>query len=229
MRREIFSTVERMDLCSRLQSLVVPTVKLLLYTGHLDIDDYLQACLLTRLPEERVVATRCGDISGAVAYLLDPTKPIETREFRPGRAYQIELQGVDSAGRFTSLSHAFILLNDGINWILIDSYIGCREFTCRFVFLDRVVSLIQKLEESFDSSIWLELTGCPEQRSGRLQVLIHEFNYQTTGIEERFKSLVGRAKDRLDRGEIGLSDEYLLLLDPNLDVEAAGEYLDSLL
>lgn len=184
--------------------------------------------MLTRLPSERVVATKCGDISGAVAYLLNFINPLETRTFRPFKGYQIELQGRNDAGKFTNLSHGFILLNDGLNWILIDSYIGCREFTCRFVDVNTIQRIIERLEQSFDREIWLQLTGCPEQSASRLMVLIYEYDYDLTGMKERFHSLVKRAQHRLDQEEIGMSDEYLELLDPDLNDEAADRYLDSL-
>lgn len=57
-----------MVLCSQLHLLIILTIRLLLYTGHLVIDDHLHACIITGLPAERVVATKCG----AVVYLLDP-------------------------------------------------------------------------------------------------------------------------------------------------------------
>lgn len=151
-----------MKLCDTLRPLIISAVKLLLYTGVLDIDDYLNACMITGLPGDKVNETRCGDTTGAIEYLLNFTNTKDTTLFLPNKAYKIEISGTDEFGKLAPISHAFILITNTINSQLIDSYIACRGFTCRFVDMNDVRLMLERLKSKFDSYVWFQLTGCVE-------------------------------------------------------------------
>lgn len=216
-----------MDFYQVFNPLINSTIKLLLYTGYLDIDDHFYAYRVTKFDDDRVFATKCGNTSGAVAYLLNFTNTIETTFFRSNKAYQVTFQGVDNNDKYTTLGHEFVLLNNDSKWILIDSYIGYRELTCKFVDIDKITTIIKSLEEKFDNDLWVQLTGCSENTDDKMLLTIYEYDYHIDIIEENFKLLVKKAKYRLNNEEVGLSDDILFVLDVNLDQEEANKYLIS--
>ena len=111
--------------------------------------------------------------------------------------------------------------------------------------ISRISLIISSLRQGFDSNIWTELTGVQENKiPANIDVRIYEYEWDLTVITKQYQKLVKTARDRLDTAIIhkdypeihlmnysywiGLSDEHLAILSPNLDIETARTYLYSL-
>lgn len=215
-----------------LKLLLHPTVKLLLYIDELDIDEVFDACIKTSLSLDKVIESKCGTTQTAISYLLSFSNPIkEPQDIVINKAYHIQLQGISDNGNFTDTGHAFILLNNSNNWFMIDSYIGHRRLTCKIITLQTILNLLSELKQTFNEDLWFLLTECEnnDNNTTKLLSLIYQYDYSDTDINENFIQIVQRAKERLKNEDIGISDDHLCLLSPNLNKQEADEYLNSLL
>ena len=216
-------------ICDKLKKLLPDTIRLLLYIDYLDIDEFYEVCERTALPVEQIIESKCGNISGSIGYLLNFTNTKEEPEqFSSNKAYSFELYGVNE--ELTNTGHAFILINDGNEWLMLDSYIGYRRFRCERVELNHVLSIVKMLRTKFRNDLWTELTGVDENddETDKIDVMVFEYDYSMKTINKKFKELIKRAEDRLNNSDIGLSDEYLSIIAEDLDSETANNYLDSL-
>jgi len=217
--------------CSQLELLLYSTVRLLLYLDKLDIDDFYSVCVRTSLSTKEVIETKCGSMQGAISFLLSFSNPVEKPlHFLPNKAYYFELRGKSIADTPTDIDHVFTLINDGHDWLIIDSYINCRGFTCRIVTLDSILSILSRLERKFNSESWLQLTECREKDTitEKIDIAVYQYDYSISTMDSQFIKLIDSAKHRLEHEKIGLSDEYLFLISSNLDPKVADNYLNSL-
>jgi len=219
-------------------------VKLLLYTDYLDLDDFYYCSMKTGLSFQNIADTKCGSTISAIEYLLSFKNPLDYEHFDINKAYSIELQSINEYGLPTEPSHSFILLYYH-EWILLDSYIGQRQFTCRVVDIVEISAIISSLQQHSDSNLWEQLTGIREEAPKNLIVGIYQYDWDPFQIEAQYQKLVKSARDRFEiainyhnnplrvglaetKDWFGLSDEHLAVLNPNLDVIEARAYLDSL-
>lgn len=224
--------------CSQLELLLYPTIRLLLYLEQLDVDEFYHVCSRASLSAERAIETKCGNMQAGVSYLLNFSNPIKRPpQFLPNKAYyfevhglaRVEIQGVTDYD-ITNTSHGFVLINNGEKWLMLDSYIGCRGFTCRPVILDGILNTLALLREKFNNELWIALTGCSDNNANtdKVDVLMYQYDYSTFDLKSRFANLIELARNRLNNEEVGLSDEYLVLLAADRQQETAHSYLNSL-
>lgn len=220
----------------RLKELVCPASILLTYLDVLDIDDLFYACMRTNLSTEEVLKTKCGTTFMTIHYLLSFINPVaKINNFHSNKAYSVEMQGVSINGNMVhrnNTGHCFILMNDGTNWLMIDSYIGERELSYKIIDPESINNMLSKIRDQFTNNLWLELTGCDtnadDDTTSKMNVLMFEYDYSCSNMNERFVEIIESAKKRLNQELIGIDDSYLSLLSPNLDITYANNYLDSL-
>lgn len=226
-----------------LKEFIYPTTVLLTYLDELDINELFNACKLANLSVEEVLKSKCGTMSNTISYLLKFSNPSEifsnetsyqkkfsSPHFNTNKAYSVEIQGTTNNGIFTNTGHCFILINDGVNWVMMDSYIGEREFSYEIVNLQSINDKIFTLKQKFNNDLWLELTSCNNEDTltTKANILMFEYDYSFTNIKEKFLQLLEKAKTRLNNEDIGIDDSYLFLLSSCLDIEDANNYLNSL-
>ena len=222
------------DRCYQLGKLITPSVQLMLYLDYLDIDDFYYACARTALSAKEVFESKCGNTQQALSYLLDfSDQKIDDRDLSDipsDRAQYIELQGIDINDTFTNTGHGFILLYEDGNWIMFDSYIGCRDFTCKVVNIEYIQFVLSKIETQFNDDLWRGLTGCKsdDDLTTKISIFMSQYKWTFEKINERFNELVKSALNRLENEETGISDEYLAILSPTLSKDEACGYLESL-
>lgn len=210
---------------------------LLTYLDEVDIDEVFGACYYTGMTLEKILTTKCGTTMQTISWLLNfsnsgsPYKSngVENIHFDKNKAYTFELRGVSDKKLTTKTSHCFILINNGRDWLLIDSYIGEREFSCKTVDLEKTIGILCELGSKFSHDLWSKFTSSvySEDDTTKMETLVHEYDYSLSKIKQRFLELVDRAKTRLNKESIGIDDSYLSLLSPSLSVEDANSYLSS--
>jgi len=141
-------------ICDKISKLIYPMIRLVLYLDILDLDEFYYSITNMKLTIEQYIQTKCG-----LHYLLNFNKfRIQQKMLFPNKAYTFVIQGISSDGNDTNTSHAFILIHKNNEWVMLDSYIGCRGFTCTVVDIKKIVEILQKLEEKFNDDLWKELT-----------------------------------------------------------------------
>ena len=224
-----------MELCHQLRHYLLDATRLLLYIDYIDLDDFYSACRRTKLLTEEAIITKCGNVTFTILYLLSFKQGEElflnTLNLDPTKMYSFTLIGQDEKELLTIVGHTFILIFLDNQWVILDSYILCRGFTCRPV--DNINVLLEDLlilQEEYNPETWWRLTGCHEEDKATKTISyeIVEYNYNLNEIEEAFHSLVQKAKNRLANEEIGIDDDHLVLLSSERDPEEAREYLESL-
>ena len=165
--------------CHRFRDRIYQTVR--------ELADPIQIAFIeteTGIPADRILMTKCGYICKALEAMMD---------FKNKRNHSIDLplssfygylfdfEGLTEDDRDTGTDHEFIVMYDQ-GWWLIDSYLGCRELTCRKVDPDLLLQVARELQEQFNEEIWIWLTGChstddPTARTQKMRVVVTEFEY----------------------------------------------------
>jgi hypothetical protein len=138
----------------------------------------------TGIPVDRVIMTKCGYICKALGALMD----FRNKRLHPPEVplssfygYMFDFEGLALNGEDTGTDHELILLYDQ-GWWIIDSYLGCRELTCRQVDPDQILEVARYLQAQFDEGLWFWLTGChstdgPDEPTNQMRVVVTEFDY----------------------------------------------------
>jgi hypothetical protein len=223
------------QLCEVLSKFVLPTSKLLTYLDPTGVE----ICLKSGYSAETLVETGCGSTNGSVEFLLDFTVPVEISTinndtFNIFKAYEFELIGINQKRVTTTTGHFFLLIySEG--WIMVDSYIGCRSFSCKYINLPEFMADLGSLNNRFSNELWMKITGCTDhdQNTFAIVPIITQYNRNINGdnIKSKFRTLVWKVNSELDlRSKRNLnSDSYLSLLTPDLNIQTAHEYLKSLI
>ena len=212
-----------------------PTSVLLTYLGEVDIDEVFGACFCTGLSVDEVLTTKCGTIMQTISWLLDFSNSRHCLEdlkdlcFDPNKAYTFELQGYSNTGTLTNTGHCFVLINNGTNWLIMDSYIGERKFSSKIVDLTSILDTLCQLKHKFNHVLWSGFTSSNDigDFTTHVGVLVFEYDYSPLKIKDKFFQLVERAKTRLNNKDIGVDDSYLSLLSHSLSRKDANSYLSS--
>lgn len=138
----------------------------------------------TGIPADRIIMTKCGYICKALEALMN----FENKRDHPLEiplssfyGYMFDFEGVTRDGHDTATDHELILIYDQ-GWYIIDSYLGCRELTCRQVDPDQILEVTRYLQNRFDEDLWFWLTGCsstddPDALTDHMRVVVTEFDY----------------------------------------------------
>lgn len=138
----------------------------------------------TGIPADRIIMTKCGYICQALKALMN----FKNRRQHPldlplssFYGYMFDFEGVAQNGHDTGTDHEFILIYDQ-GWWIIDSYLGCRELTCRQVDPEQILEVARYLHDQFDEKLWFWLTGCrstddPGEPTSQMRVVVTEFDY----------------------------------------------------
>lgn len=216
-----------------LQKLAAHTVRLLLYIRKLDVKEFYEVCDESKLSPDEVISTRCGTMQSAIGYLLNFKNPkyhylqkVIDGNFNINKAYTCELFGKNKDNEYSLTSHGYVLLYHVNSWFIVDSYIGCREFTVRNVRLDDIKFMIRQLNSRFNEDIWYELTGCENNDSTtvRTQVVVYEYDYNFDTVNSQFIKLLRHCHVKLMDGD----NSHMNLISHNNDVGTALNYLNVL-
>lgn len=194
-------------LCKYLPTFFPEACKLALEKGYSKQENFDYAVKATGLSEEEVLRTKCGLMSDTLSYLLNFRE-----DPKPGdvRAWRFRLVTVVNGQKQPDITHTFVILETSKRGeeenlysptfidegreralLLIDSYIGCREFTCRYIAdVNRFFMDLIFLQQSFNAEIWNAITGCQEVLDipGSVEMTVREYSYDGSreGIMERF-------------------------------------------
>lgn len=214
--------------------LISHTVRLLLYVDYLDVDYFYFMCDGLKISISDNIRTNCNNIAESLAYLLNfrNCEYMKNYNLNPKKGYVFYLRGVSSQNKFTSTSHAFVVINHNSRWIILDGYINCHGIDYRIMDLSSIVHLLTRLEEKFDEQSWIFITKCAstdyDEKTTWIHISIKECDYDFDNILNNFNQLVEKSSERLNFEEKGRSNRYLALLDKNLNVQTAEKYLKSL-
>lgn len=138
----------------------------------------------TGIPIERIIMTKCGYICRALDALMQfrnkRQHPLDV-PLSSFYGYLLDLEGVTRNGQDSNTDHEMILLYQQ-GWWIVDSYLGCRELTCRPVDPNEVLRVARALQQKFDEKLWIWLTGCPSTddpgaETRQMRVAMTEFDY----------------------------------------------------
>lgn len=197
-----------MDICSALQPIITPTIRLLFYTGYEKRGNLDQVCELLSLTFDQVIDTRCFNTSIALDYLLSATNKIlfsdkvEIAEIST-KMVEINIFGVDEEDLPTGLSHIIHLINLNQEWLMMDSYVGCRVFRCQIIDIQELFSLLTQLQEEFNSTTWYLLTGCEERDTHQRVVIDYIVSDYSLDIRARFNYLLETVERGTHLGNVG--------------------------
>lgn len=165
------------DLCSFLTRLFPHANYFALDSGVSEWEKVKQAQKITGLSLDEVITTKCRLTADTISYLLSFTP----RTGENPEAWWIRLRGYDKYDQGTGVGHAFVVLEGGNGHLLIDSYIGCRGLSCRYVDFDHLTDCISQMEKSYHPDLWKEVTGCYENEPvDHLKVAAVEYMYDPT-------------------------------------------------
>jgi hypothetical protein len=220
----------------------VATIRMLLYLDVLDIDNIFTINEIFELSYENIIETKCNFVFESVGYLLnffdrkfifdnyDIGKQNKKIIFDPKYLYVVTMQGMTTINILTDIGHEFILVYVNGKWYIVDSYFGIRNIEYREINIKNFSDMIETCHITFDLENWNNLFKCNETK-GRTECfhcVIKIFGWEND-LENNFKKLVFKSKNRLENENVGVSDDHLFLLDGELDVNFADNFLDSLL
>ena len=138
----------------------------------------------TGLSVDRIIMTKCGFVCLAMKELLNFRNPKEHPIDEPlssSFGYFFDLEGITRDGRHSGTDHEFIVLYGEESWWIVDSYLGCRDLTCRRIAPEELMETVRSLSDRFNEDLWIGLTGCPSTDeygawTSRMQVNIQRFN-----------------------------------------------------
>lgn len=166
--------------CDTLNAIVKNTVRAL----YQDTDfTWLQN--KTGLTHQQILDTKCGLVCAALSHIYKfnhKTKINMPVQLSTTYAYMFDLEGITRDGKYTKTDHEFIIMHSDKQWWLLDSYIGCRKFTCRPVYITQLLKDVYSLRKRFNEQIWKNLTGCAslDQITYRVNTRIYQYNYKNT-------------------------------------------------
>ena len=210
-------------------------IRLMLYLGSLDIDEFYETLKYTSLSISNLIETKCNYTASAICYLFSTefvryVDSSDINQFSKNKLYAIDLQGFiheeDHIRNMSHVGHSFVLYFDKDQWNIIDSYIGQRGLLIRPVQLDELYSF---LNSEFDIDHWNKIFHCHEDKGLTIRFTknIYEYNFEDN-LENRYSQLIKDCINKFETDEDGKSDEYITLLDENCDLEEAAKYLKSL-
>lgn len=166
--------------CDTLNAVVESTVNALY--GDTDFT-WLQK--QTGLTHQQILETKCGLVCAALKHIYkfhQQNKIHMPAQLFTNHAYMFDLEGITRNGKYSKTDHEFIVMHMAGNWWLLDSYIGCRKFTCRTIDAAQLLRDVYSLRKRFNERIWRNLTGCSslDQVTYRVHARIYEYNYKNT-------------------------------------------------
>lgn len=160
-------------------------------------DKVVDAHKSSDLTLDQVVRTKCRLTADTLSYLMSfQPSDMTNMTSEHNDALWIRLRGLDKNDQSTHVSHALVILETPDGHLLADSYIGCREITCRIIDPDEFLSDILEMQEKYRPETWKELTGCSDDNSDgppidHVLVVKNDYSYlgNPESITERLNEL----------------------------------------
>lgn len=148
------------------------------------LTELLEISSITGLEVDRIVKTKCGLTREALQFFLKFRNERNFTIDRPldsTKGYFFDLEGMTADGMATGTDHEFIVVHHQSHWWILDSYLGCREFTARPIDPSKLKEAVLILQQRFDEGLWHWLTQCSSTddasaRTSRMYLVITEWD-----------------------------------------------------
>jgi hypothetical protein len=173
--------------------------------------------------------TNCGYTSESFKYLISAhnNKVCDRINAINGKIYCVQMKCISQYDKlYTHPDHVFNLINNGDNWILMDSYIDKNVIRYTIVDISDLNQRLDILTNKFDMRIWNELTGgtISDLYDGKVEIRVMESSYDISQISNRFLELIHTAQRSVESS----SFSSLCLLNSMADRTKSDLYLESL-